>query len=90
MKPVFKCEYCKFMGTEEEVKKHETECVDNYDKRSCTSCKHRRTYCDPLRFECENGECIPEGKMIENCGSYERKEKIEYDNLFGDLFGGIF
>ena len=31
MQPVFKCEYCRFMGTEEEVKKHEAECVDNYD-----------------------------------------------------------
>lgn len=90
MQPVFKCEYCKFMGTEEEVKKHEAECVDNYDKRSCTTCKHRKTYCNPTwRYECENGIDIPEGKMFENCSSYERKEKVDYGNLFGGLFGGV-
>ena len=26
MKPVFKCEYCQFMGTEEEVSEHELNC----------------------------------------------------------------
>lgn len=91
MKPVFKCEYCKFMGTEEDVKNHEAECVDNYDKRSCTTCKHRKTYCNPTwRCECENRVDISEGKIIENCDSYERKEKVNYRNLFGDLLSGVF
>ena len=35
MKPVFKCDYCQFMGTEEEVSEHEPKCFDNYDRRSC-------------------------------------------------------
>ena len=37
MKPVFKCEYCTFMGTEEEVKAHEDTCFENYDKKSLYS-----------------------------------------------------
>ena len=41
MKPVFKCEYCRFMGTEEEVKAHEDTCINNYDKKSCFTCQHR-------------------------------------------------
>ena len=94
MKPVFKCEYCKFMGTEEEVMKHETDCVDNYDKKSCHTCKHRKTYFRTTTiYECENGVDIPEGKMFENCGSYERKEKEHYTttgSIFGDIFGGMF
>ena len=91
MKPVFKCEYCKFMGTEEEVKNHEPDCIDNYDKKSCLTCKHRKTYYSPTtRYECENGVDIPEGKMFENCGYYERKEKVDYKNFLGDLFGGVF
>ena len=91
MKPVFKCEYCDFMGAKEDVEKHESECVDNYDNRSCTTCKHKKTYFNPtLRFECENGIEIPEGKMFENCKSYERKEKINYKNAMDDLLGGFF
>lgn len=34
MKPVFKCDYCNFVGTQEEVEKHEPTCIDNYDKRA--------------------------------------------------------
>ena len=32
MKPVFKCEYCNFIGTEEEVIKHEDDCSSNYNR----------------------------------------------------------
>lgn len=89
MKPVYKCEYCKFMGSEEEVLKHEDTCIDNYDKRSCTTCKHRKLLSSPFRYGCDNGIEIPEGKMYQNCNGYERKEKAEFD-FFGDIFGGAF
>ena len=38
MKPLFRCEYCNKIGTEEELVKHENECINNYTKRSCNSC----------------------------------------------------
>lgn len=91
MKPVFKCDYCEFMGTEDEVAEHEPKCIDNYDRKSCTTCKYKKTYCSPtFRYECENGVDIPEGKMIEFCSSYERREKTEYSDLFNGFFGEFF
>lgn len=93
MKPVYKCDYCTFMGTEEEVKEHEEKCNDNYTKRSCLTCKSRKTCMTypTVRFECERGKEIPNGCIIENCEYYERKEKdIHTDkSIFSNLFGGI-
>lgn len=92
MKPVFKCDYCAKMGTEEEIKEHEPICTDNYDRRSCYTCEHKSVkmtsrdgkWC----YECKVGKEIPEGKIFEFCESHKRKEKSEVvANLFGDLFG---
>lgn len=91
MKPVFKCDYCKFMGTEEEVKAHESTCMDNYDKRSCYTCQYRGAFKivnGLTKYECNNGIDIPEGKIFELCNLYERKEKPT--TLFDGIFGGIF
>ena len=91
MKPVFKCEYCNFMGDEDQVREHEPKCLDNYDRRSFYTCKNRHI-ATLTQFQCECGKEIPEGNIYEFCDSYERKEKINYDisNIFGDLFGGGF
>lgn len=88
MKPVFKCDYCKFMGTEDEVEKHELTCIDNYTRRSCTSCKYTK-FKNLNSYECTKGKEIPEGKMFEFCPLYERKERSEYNDLFKDIFGGF-
>lgn len=91
MKPVYKCDYCSKIGTKEEIRKHEEICFENYNKKSCFTCKHRKGI---TKITCENGVDVPEGKFIENCTSYERKEKenleIKYENLFGNVFGNIF
>lgn len=90
MKPVFKCDYCSKMGTEEEIREHEPKCFDNYDRRSCFTCVHKtmklkdKQYC----YECKAGVDIPEGNFFEFCNTYERKEKV--DNPLSDLFGNIF
>lgn len=95
MKPAFKCEYCKFIGTEEEVRKHEADCYDNYDLRGCNTCTHKKTYSSKSKeilwnYKCDCGVEIPEGKMMVNCIKYERKEKMDFvDDLFGGLFGGF-
>ena len=90
MKPVFKCDYCSKMGTEEEIRAHEEQCTENYDRRSCLTCTHKRTKCKDGKwiYECGADQEIPEGKFFEFCESYERKEKTDFS--FGDLFGGIF
>lgn len=91
MKPVFKCDYCKFMGTEEEVKEHELTCMDNYDRKSCYTCQHRGKLSmanNLVKYECGKEIDIPEGKIFEFCNTYERKEKS--NGMFDDLIAGIF
>jgi len=86
MKPVFKCDYCSEMGTKEEIKEHEPKCFNNYDRRSCFTCVHKRTKIEDKQwhYECKIGVEIPEGKFFEFCETYERKEKSNnfLDNLF--------
>lgn len=85
MKPVYKCDYCNFMGTKEVVEKHEPECWDNYDMRSCFTCEHRDF--EGLAFKCDAGIEIPENHVYKFCESYERKERVEFQ--FSDIFGGF-
>ena len=89
MKPVYKCEYCDYMGTEEKVKEHEITCMDNYDRRSCFTCKHK-IHKSIHQYQCACGKEIPENKIFEFCPQYERGEKSDNPlvNLFGDIFKG--
>lgn len=88
MKPVFKCEYCRFMGTEEEVKTHEDACVNNYDKKSCFTCQHGK-YLSLKQVKCNMGKEIPENMIFENCEKYERKEEPKLNTSLSDLFGSF-
>ena len=90
MKPVFKCDYCSKMGTEEEIREHEPKCIDNYDRKSCYTCTHRtfksgdKNHC----YECKVRIESPEGKLFEFCESYERRDKPDtIVDLFGNWFG---
>ena len=97
MKPVFKCDYCNFMGDETQVKEHELTCFDNYDRKSCYTCAHKTTKCSRnvekdkamWIYECKRGIEIPEGKIYEFCGGYERKEPTKYSDL-GNIFESFF
>lgn len=86
MKPVFKCDYCNFMGTKEEVERHEPTCTDNYDRQSCYTCEHR-IYKTMNQIECKCGKEIPEGKIMEFCPDYIHRERV---NTFSDILSGIF
>lgn len=90
MKPVFKCDYCSMMDTEEKIRGHEPKCMDNYDRKSCYTCQHKKMTSKDgkWRFECKAGKEIPEGNIYEFCDVYIRKEKAE--NPLSDLFGDIF
>ena len=89
MKPVFKCDYCSEMGTEEEIKEHEIKCIYNYDRRSCCTCVHKNTRFknDNIIYECKADKEIPVGKIFEFCSSYERNKNAGF---FGGLFKGPF
>jgi hypothetical protein len=79
------------MGTEEEITEHEPICTDNYDRKSCYTCIHKKLEAKDKQwfYKCKLGKEIPEGKIFEFCPQYERKERPNdfLDGLFGGLFG---
>ena len=94
MKPVYKCDYCSQMGTEEEIREHEPNCHENYDRRNCWTCVHKRTKYDKDHnwyFECNAEKEIPKGCIVEFCPKYEHKTKSGdlFKDIFSDLFGTI-
>lgn len=90
MKPVFKCDYCSEMGTEEEIREHEPKCTENYDRKSCYTCAHKKVRFKDHKvyYECGAGIEIPMEKIFEFCPSYEREEQS--CNPLTDLFGSMF
>ena len=88
MKPVFKCDYCNFMGTELEVKKHEPKCTENYTRRNCWTCQYRCIQ-DLHHLKCDVGREIPEDSIIEFCPQYRRKEKADWNGKFNDIFSSM-
>lgn len=95
MKPVFKCDYCTFMGTEDEVRIHEENCTENHTKKNCYTCIHKGKISmveGNIKYECKKGKDIPVGHIINYCDMYEQVEKSKYTNdLFSrNLFGGFF
>lgn len=95
MKQLFRCEYCDKMGTAEQIADHEKECMYNYHRRSCWTCKHAEA--SLLGVKCKAEVEVPKDKYIENCSKYEWDEKDHSDTaadakaLFSELgFGGLF
>ena len=93
MKPVYKCDYCSFMGTEEEVKEHEPKCTENYDMRSCYTCIHRgdvKVQNNGIKYECKAGKDVPWDSVYKHCNLYEKKVKGEspYSDILASMFGG--
>lgn len=93
MKLVFKCDYCHEIGTEEEIQKHEPNCLHNYDAKNCHTCIHK----DKFSFEnkqmkviCKKNIDVPVNNVICFCSSYERKEKTPTTELLDALFNSPF
>ena len=90
MKPIYRCEYCTFTGTEEEVLKHEEKCIKNYNKKSCLTCKHCET--DGIKsVKCKQGTELAEDQYYENCPKHEigEPEVKGFMAMFGDIFKGV-
>jgi hypothetical protein len=92
MKPIYRCEYCDKMDVEEEILKHEANCLYNYTRRSCFTCKNAENII--TKFNCKAGKDIPEGQQFMNCEKYEwdevdhtHKNPTAFNNLFGGIFG---
>lgn len=89
MKPLYRCDYCEFKGTEEEVLKHEETCIHNTSKKSCLTCKYKK-YKNMQTITCTNGVDIPGGQYRQYCPNYEDEEKVEPDDDFSNIFKSIF
>lgn len=90
MKQLFRCDYCDYTGTAEEVAVHEETCIHNYNKKSCWTCKHACKH-QLVNFKCQAGQEIPEGKYIENCNKHEWDNKeATVDPKWKGIFGGLF
>ena len=91
MKPLFRCEYCDKIGTEEDILEHEQICLFNHIIKSCSTCKHAENKI--IKFNCKAGKEIPEGQKFVNCDKYEWDE-VDHTHAnptaFNNLFGGIF
>ena len=72
MKQVYKCDYCRFMGSKKEVEEHERECVNNYDRRSCYTCEHSSLK-SRTQFSCDCGVELEENHIKEFCKQYNRR-----------------
>lgn len=92
MKPIFRCEYCDKIGVEEEILKHEAECIYNRTRRSCYTCKHAER--SGLNISCKWGREIPSKKYFQDCDCYEWDEvdhatenPVATNSIFGGLWG---
>ena len=96
MKQLYRCDYCDFTGTEEEVEKHEANCPDNYTLKSCLTCKYKQLNSTWDSVVCTCGKDVPEKSYIKYCNKYERSENNNLEDgggigsIFGNLFGGVF
>ena len=87
MRPLYRCDYCDFTGTEDEVKSHEEGCIKNHTLKGCFTCAH----CNTDGFSsitCMAGRDIPDGHMIQGCYLYA-KGSVEVSGImkvFSDLF----
>lgn len=92
MKLVYKCDYCTQMGTEEEIKEHELQCVKNYDRKSCHTCVHKQIKSKDGQwfYECKLGKEFPVGSFMEFCAEYERNttEYTLFENIFNNFCRG--
>lgn len=92
MKPLFRCDYCPFTGTEDEVREHEPKCMNNYDKESCYTCAHRGKLTminGHFKYQCNKDIDIPEDNIYEYCKLYERVIRLSANRIVENLFGGF-
>lgn len=87
MVALYRCSYCDFIGSMEEVAAHEVECFKNPNNRGCMTCAH----CSKMMtyVKCKKGKEIEEGKYIQQCPLYEDGQPTN-DSIFGNLFGNLF
>lgn len=87
MKLLFRCEYCTFIGVEEEVKAHEETCEKNYNKKDCFTCCTHRDDVSLTRITCNAGKELPSNTFMSNCENYKWDEELVPNVSFSNMFG---
>jgi hypothetical protein len=80
MKPVYKCDYCSTLRTEDVMRIHEEECAYNPKNKACMSCKYAKLssgileMCNAgVKLQLERGFAL-KAMSVFNCGKYENGE----------------
>ena len=87
MKPLYKCDWCKTTGTEEEILEHEKTCTLNINLHACYTCANRKRI---SALECKAGINIPENHYIQNCDKWEEGKHLDPNNPIENFFDAIF
>lgn len=87
MKPIYKCDWCKTTGTEEEIFEHEKTCTLNTNLHTCYTCANRKRI---AALECKAGINIPENHYIQHCDKWEEGKPLDLNNPMGNIFDAFF
>lgn len=87
MKPVYKCDWCKTIGTEEEILEHEKTCTLNTNLHTCYTCANRKGL---ATLECRVGIDIPKDSYIQHCDKWKEGEPLDLSNPMGNIFDMVF
>lgn len=87
MKPVYKCDWCKTIGTEEEILEHEKTCMTNINLHSCYTCANRKGL---ATLGCKVGIDIPKDSYIQHCDKWKEGEPLDLNNPMGNIFDMFF
>lgn len=87
MKLVYKCDWCKTMGTEEEILEHEKTCALNTNLHTCYTCANRKRI---AAIECKVGISIPENHYIQHCDKWEEGKHLDLNSPMENFFDTIF
>jgi hypothetical protein len=72
MKQVFQCDYCEYRGLAEDVAKHEAECENSPDLRTCNTCIYASG--NFIKVTCLKGVDVPIFSIKRGCSTYNGKE----------------
>lgn len=79
MKEVFRCDYCNYIGTKEEVEEYEKVCLNNPDVKCCYNCQY--AYENP--YIVSVGLCINHTQNINQM--YYTLESLYQKKIFANI-----
>lgn len=87
---LYRCDYCDFIGSSEEVIQHETTCIKNPARCSCNYCEYA-FFPTSKTVKCDlNKEKIDDNHILINCDAFKAKDfSNPFKTLSDILFKGV-